>query len=73
VKYTKLIPPQDRQTKSAKVGGWFVLPFGRIHFTFGQPLQIETAGDNASLQGAADMLATKLNLLEQSLEFACPG
>jgi lysophospholipid acyltransferase (LPLAT)-like uncharacterized protein len=43
------------------------LPFGRIHFTFGQPLQIETAGDNASLQGAADMLATKLNQLEESL------
>jgi len=40
------------------------LPFGRIHFAYGQPLQIRD--DDASLQGAADMLAEKLNLLEES-------
>jgi len=42
------------------------LPFGRIHFAYGQPLQI--AADDADLDGAADMLAEKLNLLEQSLQ-----
>jgi len=42
------------------------LPFGRIHFAYGQPLQI-TAGDTDSLQQAADMLAEKLNQLEESL------
>jgi lysophospholipid acyltransferase (LPLAT)-like uncharacterized protein len=43
------------------------LPFGHIHFAYGQPLQVTTAGDEASLQQAADMLAEKLNRLEESL------
>jgi len=42
------------------------LPFGRIHFAFGQPLRI-SAGDEAGLQQAADMLAEKLDRLEESL------
>ena len=44
-----------------------MLPFGRIHFAYGQPLQISNNGDPAALQKAADMLAEKLNLLEESL------
>jgi len=44
------------------------LPFGRIHFAYGQPLQISNNGDPAALQKAADMLAEKLNLLEESLQ-----
>jgi lysophospholipid acyltransferase (LPLAT)-like uncharacterized protein len=43
------------------------LPFGRIHFAYGQPLKITTGGDEASLQQAADMLAEKLDQLEESL------
>lgn len=43
------------------------LPFGRIHFAFGQALQITGSGDASSLQQAADMLAAKLNRLEESL------
>jgi lysophospholipid acyltransferase (LPLAT)-like uncharacterized protein len=43
------------------------LPFGRIHFIFGQPLQISRTGDEASLKQIADMLAEMLNLLEKSL------
>jgi lysophospholipid acyltransferase (LPLAT)-like uncharacterized protein len=43
------------------------LPFGRIHFAYGQPLQITTAGDEAGLQQATDMLAENLNQLEESL------
>lgn len=42
------------------------LPFGKIHFAYGQPLQI-TAGDELSLQKAADLLAEKLDQLEASL------
>jgi len=40
------------------------LPFGRIHFAYGQPLRID---GTASLQRTGDMLAEKLNQLEQSL------
>jgi lysophospholipid acyltransferase (LPLAT)-like uncharacterized protein len=43
------------------------LPFGRIHFAYGQPLQITGTGDAISLQQNADMLAEKLNRLEESL------
>lgn len=43
------------------------LPFGRIHFAYGQPLQVSGAADAIGLQQNADMLAEKLNLLEQSL------
>jgi lysophospholipid acyltransferase (LPLAT)-like uncharacterized protein len=43
------------------------LPFGRIHFAYGQPIKISEAGDPVSLQQAADMLAEKLNQLEESL------
>jgi hypothetical protein len=43
------------------------LPFGHIHFAYGQPLQITETGDAAGLQQAADMLAEKLNQLEESL------
>ena len=43
------------------------LPFGRIHFAYGQPLQISSTSDAAALQQAGDMLAEKLNLLEDSL------
>jgi lysophospholipid acyltransferase (LPLAT)-like uncharacterized protein len=42
------------------------LPFGRIHFAYGHPLKI-SANDEASLQKAADMLAEKLDRLEESL------
>jgi len=41
------------------------LPFGRIHFAYGQPLRLE-AGSADPFQ-AAGMLAEKLNLLEESL------
>ena len=44
------------------------LPFGRIHFAYGQPLQITGTGDAIDLQQNADMLADKLNLLEKSLQ-----
>ena len=44
-----------------------MLPFGRIHFAYGLPLQVSNNGDPAALQKAADMLAEKLNLLEESL------
>jgi lysophospholipid acyltransferase (LPLAT)-like uncharacterized protein len=44
------------------------LPFGRIHFAYGQPLLIENAGDAAGIQQSADMLAEKLNQLEKSLQ-----
>ncbi|MCX6554145.1 MAG: lysophospholipid acyltransferase family protein [Candidatus Aminicenantes bacterium] len=40
------------------------LPFGRIHFAYGQPLRID---GTASLQRTGDMLAEKLDQLEQSL------
>jgi lysophospholipid acyltransferase (LPLAT)-like uncharacterized protein len=43
------------------------LPFGRIHFAYGKPLKITAGKDEASLQQAADMLAEKLNQLEESL------
>ncbi|MBN2400199.1 MAG: lysophospholipid acyltransferase family protein [Candidatus Aminicenantes bacterium] len=43
------------------------LPFGRIHFAYGQPLQI-SASDEANLQKTADMLAEKLNQLEESVK-----
>jgi lysophospholipid acyltransferase (LPLAT)-like uncharacterized protein len=43
------------------------LPFGRIHFAYGQPLQISNNGDQAALQKAADMLAEQLDQLEESL------
>jgi lysophospholipid acyltransferase (LPLAT)-like uncharacterized protein len=43
------------------------LPFGHIHFAFGQPLHINGAGDAPSLKQAGDMLAEKLNQLETSL------
>ncbi len=43
------------------------LPFGRIHFAFGQALQITGSGDASSLRQAADMLAEKLDRLEESL------
>ena len=43
------------------------LPFGRIHFAYGLPLQISGAADAIGLQQNADMLAEKLNLLEASL------
>ena len=43
------------------------LPFGRIHFAYGQPLQITGSGDPHSIHQAADMLAVKLNQLEESL------
>ena len=42
------------------------LPFGHIHFAYGQPLQI-SSGTEADLQQAADMLAEKLDQLEASL------
>jgi lysophospholipid acyltransferase (LPLAT)-like uncharacterized protein len=41
---------------------------GRIHFAYGQPIKVAEAGDPVSLQQAADMLAEKLNLLEESLQ-----
>jgi len=41
------------------------LPFGRIHFAYGQPLRLE-AGTADPFQ-AAGMLAEKLDLLEESL------
>jgi hypothetical protein len=43
------------------------LPFGHIHFAYGQPLQITGSGDPHSIQQAGDMLAEKLNQLEKSL------
>ncbi len=43
------------------------LPFGRIHFAYGQPLQIDNKSDPAALQKAADMLAEQLDQLEASL------
>jgi lysophospholipid acyltransferase (LPLAT)-like uncharacterized protein len=43
------------------------LPFGRIHFAYGQPLQINVTRNPADLQKAGDMLAEKLNQLEESL------
>jgi lysophospholipid acyltransferase (LPLAT)-like uncharacterized protein len=42
------------------------LPFGRIHFVYGEPVQV-AARDEAGLQQAADMLAEKLDRLESSL------
>jgi lysophospholipid acyltransferase (LPLAT)-like uncharacterized protein len=42
------------------------LPFGHIHFAYGQPLKITCDKDEASLQQAADMLAEKLDQLEES-------
>lgn len=39
------------------------LPFGKIHFAYGKPLQISDIGP----QEAADMLADRLNQLEESL------
>jgi lysophospholipid acyltransferase (LPLAT)-like uncharacterized protein len=44
------------------------LPFGRIHFAYGQPIKIAEAGDPAKLQQIADMLAEKLDQLEESLQ-----
>ena len=44
------------------------LPFGRIHFAFGLPLQITGAGDAHGLQQAGDMLAEQLDQLEESLQ-----
>ncbi len=41
------------------------LPFGRIHFAFGQPLRLDAGA--ADPDQAGDMLAEKLNRLEQSL------
>jgi hypothetical protein len=43
------------------------LPFGRIHFAYGQPVQINGTNDASNLQHAADLLTEKLNLLEESL------
>jgi len=43
------------------------LPFGCIHFAYGQPLQINGTNDKSNLQQAADLLAEKLNQLEASL------
>ena len=43
------------------------LPFGRIRFAYGQPLQISATSDPSSLQQAGDMLAVKLDQLEESL------
>jgi hypothetical protein len=42
------------------------LPFGRIHFVYGEPVQV-AAQDEAGLQQAADKLAEKLDQLEDSL------
>jgi lysophospholipid acyltransferase (LPLAT)-like uncharacterized protein len=40
------------------------LPFGKIHFAYGEPLRIDGSDD---LQEAADLLASKLDQLEDSL------
>ena len=43
------------------------LPFGSIHFAFGQPLRLDAAACAADPAAAADMLAARLDLLEESL------
>lgn len=43
------------------------LPFGRIHFSFGQPLRLTDGTGAAAADQAAGLLAEKLNLLEESL------
>jgi lysophospholipid acyltransferase (LPLAT)-like uncharacterized protein len=43
------------------------LPFGRIHFAFGQPLRLAADTTAADQAQAGDMLAAKLNRLEESL------
>ena len=43
------------------------LPFGRIHFAFGQPLRLDAGACAADPAQAGDMLAAKLDLLEASL------
>jgi hypothetical protein len=40
------------------------LPFGRIHFAYGEPLRVD---NTANLQHTADMMAAKLDQLEDSL------
>lgn len=43
------------------------LPFGRIHFAFGQPLRLAAGADPAQ---AGDMLAAKLDQLQQEVLFS---
>ncbi|MCJ7524886.1 MAG: lysophospholipid acyltransferase family protein [Candidatus Aminicenantes bacterium] len=43
------------------------LPFGRIHFAFGQPLRLDADTNAADQAQAGDILAAKLNQLEESL------
>jgi len=44
------------------------LPFGRIHFAYGQPLRIGPDLSPADLQQAMDMLSSKLDLLQQEVQ-----
>lgn len=44
------------------------LPFGRIHFAFGQPLRIEAGGAPSDLEQAMDMLSRKLDELQQEVQ-----
>jgi lysophospholipid acyltransferase (LPLAT)-like uncharacterized protein len=41
------------------------LPFGRIHFAYGQPLLIVPGAAPADLEQAMEMLSGKLDLLQQ--------
>jgi len=43
------------------------LPFGRIHFAFGQPLRIQPDPSEGELEQAMGMLAEKLDLLQEKV------
>ena len=46
------------------------LPFGRIRFAYGEPLRIAAGAGPSHLEQAMDMLAGKLDLLQQEVRAA---